>query len=364
VKAVLVGRNFHVTVAGHGREIPVMEERRLVLVTGGSGYIAGFCIARLMREGWRVRATVRSLRRSEAVRASLSTLVRSSSGLSFVAADLDRDAGWADAAAGCDHVLHIASPLPSGRTSEEELVRPARDGALRVLAAAQAAGVKRVVMTSSIAAVAYGRGLRRGPFTEADWTDETNLADTSAYERSKTIAERAAWTWVTERGGNLELATINPGLVLGPLLSRDYAISIDVVKRLLDGSLPGLPAFGWPLVDVRDIADLHLRAMTDPKAAGERFIAAGSFYWMADVARTLRSRRPELAKRVPTRRLPDWLLKLAGFVEPMLRDRLFELGKKRTFSSDKARALLGWSPRPNDETIVDTADSLAALEII
>lgn len=342
-----------------------MQARGLVLVTGGSGYIAGFCIAQLLQEGWRVRATLRSLKRGEAVRANLSKLADPADRLSFVAADLDRDAGWAEAVGGCDHVLHVASPLPSGRPgSDDELVRPARDGALRVLAAARAAGARRVVMTSSIAAVAYGRGLRRGPFTEADWTDETNLADTSAYERSKTIAERAAWAWVKDQGGNLELATINPGLVLGPVLSRDYAISIDVVKKLLDGSLPGLPAFGWPLVDVRDIADLHLRAMTSPDAAGQRFVATGSFYWMADVARTLRARRPDLARRVPTRRLPDWPLKLAAFFEPMLRDRLFELGKKRTFSSDKARTLLGWSPRPNDETIADTADSLATLKIV
>ena len=341
-----------------------MEARGLVLVTGGSGYIAGFCIAQLLQEGWGVRATLRSLRRAEVVRVNLSKLVDPAGRLSFVAADLDRDAGWAEAAAGCDHVLHVASPLPTGRRgSDDELVRPARDGALRVLAAARGAGARRVVMTSSVAAIAYGRGLRGEPFTEADWTDESNLEDTSAYERSKTIAERAAWAWMSDHGGNLELTTVNPGLVLGPVLGRDYAISIDVVKRLLDGSLPGLPAFGWPLVDVRDIADLHVRAMMNPAAAGQRFIGAGSFHWMADIARTLRTRRPDLARRVPTRRLPDWTLKLAAIFQPMLRDRLFELGKKRTFSSDKARTLLGWSPRSNDETIVDTADSLAALKI-
>ena len=342
-----------------------MKERGLVLVTGGSGYIAGFCIAQLIREGWRVRATLRPPGRGESVRAALSQLVDPGDRLAFVPADLNRDTGWAEAAAGCDYVLHVASPLPTGRSrSDDELVRPARDGALRVLAAARAAGVRRVVMTSSIAAISYGHGAGRTSFTEADWTNEKDLGDTSAYERAKTIAERAAWTWVEEQSGSLELVAINPGLVLGPVLSRDYSVSIEVVKRLLDRSVPGLPAFGWPLVDVRDIADLHLRAMTNPKAAAERFIGAGPFYWVADIARTLRAQRPALARRVPTRRLPDWLLKFGARFDPMLHEHLFELGKKRTVSSEKAKTLLGWSPRTNDEAIVDTADSLLALKIV
>lgn len=342
-----------------------MAERGLVLVTGGSGYIAGFCIAQLIREGWRVRATVRFPGRGDAVRTALSKLVDLRDRLSFAAADLNSDAGWANAAAGCDYVLHVASPLPSRRSrSDADLVLPARDGTLRVLRAARDAGVERVVMTSSIAAIIYGHDPRRTLFTETDWSDETNLTDTSGYERSKTIAERAAWRWIEERGGAPELATVNPGLVLGPVLGRDHSVSLEVMKRLLDGSLPGLPAFGWPLVDVRDIADLHLRAMTNPKAAGERFIGAGSFHWMVDIARILRGQRPELARRVPTRRLPDWMLKLGALFDPMLRDHLFELGRKRAVSNDKARALLDWSPRPTDVTVVDTADSLVALGIV
>lgn len=342
-----------------------MEERGLVLVTGGSGYIAGFCIAQLMRESWRVRTTVRWLKRGEAVRAALSKLAEPGDQLAFVVADLNSDAGWAEAVAGCDYVLHIAAPLPSGRSrSDDDLVRPARDGALRVLTAARSAGVKRVVMTSSIAAIAYGHGSRQTPFTEADWSDDTNLADTSAYERSKTIAERAAWAWMKQHGDPLEFATVNPGLVLGPVLNRDYSVSIEAVKRLLDRSLPGLPAFGWPIVDVRDIADLHLRAMTNPNAAGQRFIGAGPFCWMADIARMLRTQRPDLGRRVPTRRLPDWMLKFGSLFDPMLREHLFELGKKRPVSNEKARVVLDWSPRPTDETVIDTADSLVAFGIV
>jgi dihydroflavonol-4-reductase len=342
-----------------------MEERGLVLVTGGSGYIAGFCIAHLLREGWTVRTTVRTLARAEEVRASIAQLVDPGDRLSFVAADLNADAGWAEAAAGCRYVLHVASPLPSTNPKgDDELVKPARDGALRVLASARAAGVARVVMTASTASVAYGRGGRRAPFTEADWSDEINRADTSAYERSKTIAERAAWAWMAAQGGRLELATINPGAVLGPVLGRDYSASIDIVKKLMDGSLPGLPRFGWPLVDVRDIADLHVRAMTHPAAAGQRFIGAGPFYWMEDIARTLRERLPAVARKVPSRRLPDWLIRLLSPFDPVVRERLFELGKERPVSADKARTLLGWSPRANDEAIVATAESLVAHKLV
>ncbi len=342
-----------------------MADRGLVLVTGGSGYIAGFCIAHLIREGWTVRTTVRTLARADEVRATIAQLVDPADRLSFVAADLNADTGWAEAVAGCRYVLHVASPLPSTNPkSDDELVKPARDGALRVLAAAKAAGVARVVMTASTAAVAYGRGGRSTPFTETDWSDETNRGDTSAYERSKTIAERAAWAWLKTDGGSLELVTINPGAVLGPVLGRDYSASIDIVKKLIDGSLPGLPRFGWPLVDVRDIADLHVRAMTHPAAAGQRFIAAGPFFWMEDIARTLRERLPALARKVPSRRLPDWLIRLLAPFDPVVRERLFELGKERPVSADKAKTVLARQPRSNDEAIVATAESLLAHRLV
>ncbi len=232
------------------------DERGLVLVTGGSGYVAGFCIAQLLKEGWAVRTTVRQLSREAEVRAMLAQLVHSGKRLSFVAADLIADPGWPEAIAGCDYVLHVASPLPTTNPrDDDELVRPARDGALRVLRLSRDAGVRRVVMTASTAAVAYGHGGRSEPFTEADWSDETNRADTSAYERSKTIAERAAWDFMRREGCALELATINPGAILGPVLGRDFSASIEIVRKLTEGSLPGVPRFGWPLVDVRDVAD-------------------------------------------------------------------------------------------------------------
>jgi dihydroflavonol-4-reductase len=336
-----------------------MSEARTVLVTGGSGYIAGFCIARLLTEGLEVRTTVRSLEREQEVRVNLGKLTHRQDRLTFVAADLTADEGWAEAVSGCDAVLHVASPLPSlNPQSDDELVRPAREGALRVLKAARDAGARRVVMTSSTAAVAYGRGGRPAAFTEEDWSDETNTRDTSAYERSKIIAERAAWEWWRREGGSLELATVCPGAVLGPVLGKDYSASIDIVKKLLDGSLPGLPRFGWPLVDVRDVADLHVRVMRHPGAAGQRYIGAGPFYWMSDIARVVKQELPELSKRVPTRTLPGWLVRLSAAFDPVVRGRLFELDKERPVSSDKAQRELGWTPRSNDVAIVDTARGL------
>ncbi len=336
-----------------------MEDRGLVLVTGGSGYVASFCIAQLLHDGWRVRTTLRSLTHEAKVRASLAKTAQPEGRLGFVVADLMQDAGWAEAVAGCDYVLHVASPIVSdGVKHDDEMVRPARDGALRVLEAAEAAGVKRVVLTASTAAISYGRGSRDVPCTEADWTDETNLADTSAYERSKTIAERAAWAWAAE-GRKTELVTVCPGAVLGPVLGRDFSPSLEIVKKLLDGAMPGLPRFGFPLVDVRDIADLHVRAMLAPQAAGQRYIGAGEFYWMADVAAVLKARVPQLAKRVPSRKLPALLVRLAALFDPLVRRTLFELSKHRPVDDTKARTQLGWAPRPISDTIADTANSLA-----
>ena len=342
-----------------------MADGELVLVTGGSGYVASFCIAQLLNEGVRVRTTVRSLTREAEVRAAVGRLADAGERLSFIAADLNQDAGWREACTECTAVLHVASPLPSSNPkSDDELVRPARDGALRVLAAARDAGVRRVVMTSSTAAVTYGYGSRSTPYTEADWSDLADRSDSSAYERSKMIAERAAWDWHAREGGALELVTICPGAVIGPVLGSDFSASIDIVKKLIDGSLPGLPRFGWPLVDVRDIADLHIRAMRTPAAAGQRFIGAGPFYWMADIAKVLRERLPEVASKVPKRQLPNWLVRLSSRFDPVVRDRLFELDKERPVSAEKATRELGWSPRANDEAIVDTARSLVDQGVI
>ena len=249
--------------------------------------------------------------------------------------------------------------LATDPKNDDVLVRPARDGALRALKAARDAGVERVVMTSSISAIIYGRGAREKPFTEVDWTDETNRRDTSPYDRAKTIAERAAWAWLAAEGGGLELVAVNPGLVLGPVLGADFSASVEVVKKLLDGSIPALPRFGFNVVDVRDIARLHVLAMTTPQAVGDRFIGSGDFYWMSDVARS--EERASATRRRRFRRSPfptSW----RGWRRCSIRScgDGCTSWKKRPVFSEKARRMLGWTPRPVEETVLDAARSLQA----
>src|SRR5262250_2880216 len=258
-----------------------------VLVTGGSGFIASHCILQLLAAGHQVRTTVRNLGRESDVRAMLKRGGREAlDQLSFVAADLEHDAGWAGATAGCEYVLHVASPFPPNVPKhEDELIVPAREGTLRVLRASRDAGVKRVVFTSSFAAIGYGRPEREKPYDETDWTDP-NSEGVMPYQKSKTLAERAAWDFITKEGGGLELSVVNPVGVFGPVLGPDYSTSILLVQRLMDGAMPGCPQLYLGVVDVRDVADLHIRAMTDPDARGERFLAvAGDFMSILDIAR-------------------------------------------------------------------------------
>jgi len=285
--------------------------------------------------------------------------------LSFVAADLEKDAGWAEAVAGCKYVLHVASPLPpSVPKHEDELIVPAREGTLRVLRAAREGGVKRVVVTSSFAAIGYGRKEQDRPFNETDWTDP-NAEGVMAYAKSKTLAERAAWDFIAREGAGLELSVVNPVGVFGPVLGPDYSASILLVQRMMDGALPGCPQLYFGVVDVRDTADLHLLAMTHPAAKGERFLAlAGKFMSMLEIAKVLKSRMGAAAKRVPTRQLPNWMVRIVALRDPAAKVILPELGKKKNGTNEKARRLLGWAPRSNEEAIVGTAESLVRLGLL
>ncbi len=341
-----------------------------VLVTGGSGFIASHTILQLLAAGLRVRTTVRNPSREDDVRAMLKNGgckpgSEAGSRLSFVAADLLGDAGWPAAVAGCEYVLHIASPFPASMPKDEnELIVPARDGTLRVLRAARDAGVKRVVMTSSFAAVGYGQPEQEAVFTEKNWTDPTK-PDVVPYTKSKTLAERAAWDFIAREGAGLELAVVNPVGVFGPVLGPDYATSILLVQRMLDGALPGLPRMCFGVVDVRDVADIHLRAMTDPAAKGERFLAvAGDFMWIVEIAKTLKARLGDAAKRVPTRELPNWLVKLAALKDPAVKQIIPELGKWKNATGEKAQRVLGWAPRSREDSVVGTADSLIRLGLV
>jgi nucleoside-diphosphate-sugar epimerase len=337
-----------------------------VLVTGGSGFIASHTILQLLAAVYKVRTTVRNLSREGDVRAMLRNGgAEPGEQLSFTAAELMSDAGWPAAVAGCQYVLHIASPFPSQVPKDEnELIVPAREGALRVLRASRDAGVERVVLTSSFAAIGYGQSERSAPFTEKDWTNPSG-ADVMPYTKSKTLAERAAWDFIDREGAGLELAVVNPVAVFGPVLGQDYATSILLVEKMLDGTLPGVPRICLGVVDVRDVAYLHLRAMTDPKAKGERFLAvAGDFMWLIEIARALKQRMGERAKRVPTRQLPDWLVRLARFKDPAVKQIIPELGKWKNATSEKAQKVLGWQPRSREESVVATAESLVRLGLV
>jgi nucleoside-diphosphate-sugar epimerase len=334
------------------------EREGTVLVTGGTGFLGGWCIAELRRRGYTVRTTVRNLSREDEVRASLAAAgVDAAERLSFRAADLTSDEGWADAVAGCDYVLHVASPFPPVQPKDpDELIVPARDGALRVLRASLDAGVRRIVLTSSIAAVRHGRPPSAKPYDETDWTDPEDLARTP-YVRSKTIAERAAWDYVRSVGAEDRLATVNPGAIIGPILSDDRSFSLQTVERLLNG-MPAVPRLGFTLVDVRDVADLHIRAMTDPAAAGERFLAVERFLWMQEVGQILRERLGPAAAKVPTRIAPNLMVRAMGVFDPSVRSIVGDLGKSATYTAEKAKSRLGWNPRPIDDSIAETAQSL------
>ncbi len=328
-----------------------------VLVTGGSGFLGSWCVIELLRQGYAVRTTVRDLSREPAVRAGLAAEVDAGDRLSVLAADLRADDGWREAAQGCDYVLHVASPFPPVQPKDpDELIVPAREGTLRVLRAALDAGAKRIVVTSSVAAVTGGLSPPSGPLTEEDWSDPDNSRMTP-YARSKTIAERAAWDLMRERGETAKLATVNPGAIIGPVLSDDRSFSIEAIERLLRGA-PGVPRIGFSFVDVRDVADLHLRAMTAPEAGGERFVAALPFLWMSEVAAVLRERLGESAAKTPKRRIPDFVVRAMAIFDPSIRSVVKQLGRKTTLSSGKAEDLLGWSPRPVEDSIAECGQSL------
>ena len=337
-----------------------------VLVTGGSGFIGSHCILQLLAAGHTVRTTVRNLARQADVRAMLKQGgAEPGNRLSFFAADLEADAGWDNAAAGCDYILHVASPFPSQvPKNEDELIVPAREGALRVLRASRDARVKRVVLTSSFAAIGYGHLPQPTPFDETSWAN-ANGKGVTAYVKSKTLAERAAWDFIAKEGGGLELAVVNPVGVFGSVLGPDYSTSILLVQRLMDGAMPGCPKLYFGVVDVRDVADLHLRAMTDPAAKGERFLAvSGDFISMLEVGNILRDRMGMQARKVPTRELPNWLVRIASLRDPAVKQILPELGKRRNATNAKARRVLGWTPRTREDAIAATAESLVRLGLL
>ncbi len=336
-----------------------MSQNR-VLVTGGTGFIAGHCILQLLQRGHLVRTTIRSLAKETVARSVLEEagMVRGDD-LSFVAADLLSDGGWAEAVADVDYVLHIASPvLPGHVANEDDVIIPAREGTLRVLRAARDAGVKRVVLTSAFHAVSWGHPHTDHVFTEKDWTVLSGPG-VDAYGKSKTVAECAAWQFMASEGGALELTTMLPVAVMGPVMGREITGSNRIVQRLLNGEMPGYPNLFIPIVDVRDVAEAHVVAMTNPAAPGERFLLSnGPPLPMKEIGATMRASLGDVAKRVPTRTIADFIVRIMGLFNAEIRPLVHDLSYVKKTSNEKARHVLGWTPRDAHEAIVAAAESM------
>jgi dihydroflavonol-4-reductase len=332
-----------------------------VLVTGISGFIARHVAVELLNAGYGVRGTLRSLRREEEVRASLARHADVAR-LEFAEADLESDAGWSEAVAGCAHVLHVASPFPVDQPrDEQELIRPAVQGTLRVLRSAAAAGVERFVQTSSMVAIMYGHPRdRAAPFTEGDWT-RIEEPGVSAYAKSKTLAERAAREFVAREGAGLHYSSVNPGFVLGPALDPDIGSSAGVIRMFLRGKYPGAPRICMPCVDVRDVARMHRLALETQAPSGGRYLGTADCLWLNDVARAIREGLGPAARRVPSRELPDWVVKLVARFDPAARVTVPDLGRAITVDTTATRRALGVEFIPAREAAVAMARSLVEL---
>ena len=336
----------------------------LVLVTGGSGYIGGWCIVELLRRGYHVRTTVRTPGKQQSVADAVATVVDPAGRLSYAVADLTKPDGWAEAMRDVDHVLHVASPLGLLSNDPDALVATARGGALTVLRAATEAGVTRVVLTSAANAASPSSYATEGSTDETLWTDQDDPT-LIPYRRSKTVAERDAWAFMAEHGGATEFVTVLPGAVFGPILTKDNIGSVGIIGRMVGGTMRGVPRIGLEVVDVRDLADIHLRAMTAPGAAGQRFLATGEFIWMREIAEILRDGLGADGEKIATRQLPDFAVRLAArFADKSLREITPALGRRNRHSTEKAKRVLGWQPRPAAETVLDCARSLIAHDAI
>ncbi len=347
-----------------------MGKNETVLVTGGSGYIAAYIMDQLLRQGYSVRTTVRSLKREEEVRGALRELGQSADmQLQFYEADLSKDAGWDAATANAKYILHVASPFPTTMPKDEnDLIIPAKEGALRVLRAAKNAGVKRVVMTSAFGAAGMGYTAAKNDyvFTEKDWSNLSSDSKLNAYYKSKTIAEKSAWDFIKREGGALELATILPVAVIGPVLGRKATGSNELITMMLSGHLPGFLDFYMPIVDVRDLAKAHILALEIPNAAGERFIISNEqSLAMKQVGMIIKNQLGEAAKKIPNRTIPSFILKLAAPFHSLARDAAADLGVNRKMSSANARRVLHWTPEYSvEQTIIAAAKSIIEKNIL
>lgn len=342
-----------------------MSSTSPILVTGASGFIAAHTILTLLAQGYHVRGTLRDLKRAPELRATLSKHTATADAVEFVSADLVDDAGWADAVRGCEYVIHTASPFPLHAPKDEnELIAPARDGTLRVLRAAHAAGVKRVVFLSSVAAITAGHDGEPKTFDESDWSDLTRHI--GAYAKSKTLAERAAWEYIhsAENTNGMELVSINPANVYGPFLDNHYATSVELIATLMQHKVPGVARTKFAFVDVRDVASALSAAMTVKEAAGQRFCCVAVTPWMQYVALTLHTHFAARGYNIPTRELPSFLVRALGVFDPKVRIVVSQLDWDYEFSNVRIKKVLGWQPHAPEQTIVDMAESMIQLGLV
>ena len=334
-----------------------------VLITGISGFIAKHCAIELLNAGYRVRGTVRSLAARDAVRTTLGGNADVGA-LEFVEADLLADEHWPAAVEGCDAVMHLASPFPSSQPKDENLlIRPAVDGTLRVLRAAAAAGVPRFVQTSSTVAVMYGHPAERTtPYTEADWTP-VESPNVTPYAKSKTLAERAARDFISRDGAGLRYASVNPGFVLGPALDRDVGASAEIIQMFLKGKYPACPRISFPVVDVRDVAKMHRLALESDAPSGGRYLAVSESIWMLDMARAIKASLGSAARKVPTRPMPDWVLRLVAVFDPVARQAVHDLGRWYGIDNSQTRRTLKMDFIPASQAASDMAASLVRLGV-
>lgn len=335
------------------------ELNKTVVVTGITGFLGSHIAIQLLNQGFNVRGTLRSLERAKQTKQIILNNAKGREAqLSFFECELLSDAGWQEVMSGSHYLIHTASPfLAYVPKNENELIKPAVEGTLRVLKIAHENNLQHVVLTSSIAAVLYGAETERP--TELDWTDPDNKRVTPYY-KSKTLAEKAAWQYAKE--SDLSLSVINPGLILGPVLEEDYGTSAELIVKLMDKSFPGLPHIGFSVVDVRDVAAAHIAAMLNPNSNGERFIVAGKFMWISEIAEVLSKQYPQY--KIPKRALPNWLVKTMSFIDPAVKTIVKDLSFQHKLSDKKAKQQLNWSPRSEQETIIATADSLINQKVI
>lgn len=343
-----------------------MNETKTVLLTGVTGFLGSHTAIQLLQKGYHVVGTLRSMARAESIKNIIAEHTSRVDNLRFAEADLLDAAVWPSLMAGIDYVQHVASPFPrSLPKTEEELIKPAKQGTLHVLKAAAEAGVKRVVLTSSSGSIAYGKpkGGRSATFTEKDWTDTSNLKDTTPYIRSKTLAERAAWEFIEQDTSGMELTTVCPGAILGPILEQDFGTSANMVVKTMDGSSPAIPKIAFNIIDVRSVAEILIRAMETPAAAGQRYTAAEGFMSFKDIAMTLREAYPE-RKGIPSRGLPNFMTRLIALFEPSLKAILFNLDVERRIDFSKTMKELNWQPKPTKDAVLATAESLIRLGVV